>query len=54
MNINDPSDEISREYHLKELKMLLSSDPVLQTIEPELTGSIRRPIAAPKHTPNVL
>ena len=30
-------DEINREYHLKELKKLLSSDPVLKTIKPTLT-----------------
>ena len=30
-------DEISRDYHLKEMKKLLSSDPVLKTIKPTLT-----------------
>ena len=44
-------DEISREYHLKELKKLLSSDPVLNTIKPKLTGSLGGPITAPKPTP---
>ena len=39
---------------MKELKKLLSSDPVLKTIKPKLTGSLRRPITAPKLTPNVL
>ena len=34
-------DDLSREYHLKELKKLLSSDPVLKTIELKLTGSLR-------------
>ena len=47
-------DEISREYHLRELKYLLSSDPVLKAIKPKLTGSLRGPISAPKPTPNVL
>ena len=31
-------DDLSREYYLKELKNLLSSDPVLNTIKPKLTG----------------
>ena len=47
-------DEISREYHLKELKKLLSSDPVLKTTKPKLTGSLRGPISAPKPTSIVL
>ena len=47
-------DEISREYHLKELKNLLSSDPVLITIKPKLNGALREPISAHKPTPNVL
>ena len=47
-------DDLSQEYHLKELKKLLSSDPVLKTIKPKLTGSLRGPITAPKPTPNVL
>ena len=47
-------DDLSREYHLKELKKLLSSDPVLKTIKPKLTGSLRGPITAPKPTPNML
>ena len=46
--------EICREYHLKELKKLLSSDPVLKTIKTRLTGSLRGPISAPKPTRNVL
>ena len=39
---------------MKEPKKLLSSDPVLKTIKPKLTGSLRGPITAPKPTPNVL
>ena len=45
--------EIIRERHLKELRKLLSSYPVLKTIKPKLTGSLRGPISAPKPTPNV-
>uniref|UniRef100_A0AAV1VN59 Uncharacterized protein n=1 Tax=Peronospora matthiolae TaxID=2874970 RepID=A0AAV1VN59_9STRA len=47
----------AREYHLKKLKKLkklLSSDPVLKTIKPKLTGSLRGPITVPKPTSNVL
>ena len=40
----------SREHHLKELKMLLSSDPVIKTIKPKLIGYLRGPISAPKPT----
>ena len=47
-------DEFSREYHLNELKKLLSSDLVMKMIKPKLTGSLRGPISAPKTTPNVL
>ena len=47
-------DDLSREYHLKVPKKLLSSDPVLKTIKPKLTGSLRGPITAHKPTPNVL
>ena len=47
-------DDLSRENHLKELKNLLSSDPVLKKIKPKLTVSLRGPITAPKPTPNVL
>ena len=47
-------DQISRKYHLKELKKLLPSDPVLKTIYLKLTGSLREPIYAPKPTPNVM
>ena len=47
-------DDLSREYPLQKLKKLLSSDPVLKTIKPKLTGSLRGPISAPKPTPNVL
>ena len=36
------------------MKKLLSGDPVLKTIKPKLTGSLRGPIAACKPTPNVL
>ena len=43
-----------REYHLQELKKLLSRDPVLRTIKAKLTGSLRGPIAALKPTPDVL
>ena len=39
---------------MKELKNLLSTDPVLKTIKPKMTGSLCRPISAPKPTPNVL
>ena len=39
---------------MKELKKLLPSDPVLNTIKSKLTGSVRGPITAPKPTPNVL
>ena len=46
-------DEIRREYHLKELKKLLSSDPVMKTVKPKLTGSQRGPISAPKPTHNM-
>ena len=37
---------------MKKLKKLLSSDPVLKTIKPKLTGSLRGPISALKPTPN--
>ena len=47
-------DKISREYHLKELKELLSNDPVLKPIKPKLAGSLRGPITAVKSTLNVL
>ena len=47
-------DEISRAYHLMELKKLLSSDPVRKTIKPKFTGSLRGPISAPQPTPKVL
>ena len=47
-------DDLSWVYHLQELKKLLSSDPVLKTIKPELTGSLRGPITAPKPPPTVL
>ena len=47
-------DEISREYHLKDLEKLLSSNPVLKAINSNLNGSLREPISAPKLTPNVL
>ena len=39
---------------MKELTKLLSSDLVLKTIKPKMTGSLRGPITAPKPTPNVL
>ena len=39
---------------MKEMKKQLSSDPVQKTNKPKLTGSLRRPITAPKPTPNVL
>ena len=39
---------------MKELKKLLPSDQVLNTIKSKLTGSVRGPITAPKPTPNVL
>ena len=45
---------ISREYNLRELKNLLSSNCVLKTIKPKLTGSISGPISVPKPTPNML
>ena len=44
-------DDLSREYHLQELKNLLSSGPVLKTMKPKLIGSLRGPITAPKLTP---
>ena len=47
-------DDLIREYHLKELKKLLSSDLLLKTIKPKLTGSLHGPISAPKPAPNVL
>ena len=47
-------DEISREYHSKELKKMFSSDPVIKTIKPKQTGSLHGPISALKPTPNVL
>ena len=47
-------DGISQKYHMKELKKLLSSDPVLKKIKPKLTGLLREPISALKPTPNVL
>ena len=47
-------DDLSQAYHLMELKKLLSSDPVLKTTKPNLTGSLRGPITAPKPTPNEL
>ena len=47
-------DHLSQTYHLMELKKLLSSDPVLKTIKPNLSGSLRGPITAPKPTPNEL
>ena len=47
-------DNLSREYHFKMLKKLPSSDPVLKTIKPKLTGSLRGPMSAPKPTDNVL
>ena len=46
--------EISRGYHLKELKKLMSIDPVLKTIKPKLTGVLRGMISAHKPTINVL
>ena len=33
-------DDLSRGSHLSELKKLLSSDPILKTIKPKLTGSL--------------
>ena len=39
---------------MKELKKLLSSDPVLKTMKMKLTGSLRGTISTPKLTPNVL
>uniref|UniRef100_A0AAV1UAD3 Uncharacterized protein n=1 Tax=Peronospora matthiolae TaxID=2874970 RepID=A0AAV1UAD3_9STRA len=47
-------DDLSREYHLKELKKLLSTDPVIKMIKSKLTGLLRGPITAPKPIPNVL
>ena len=39
---------------MKELKQLLSSNPMLTTIKPKLTGSLREPISAHKPTSSVL
>ena len=47
-------DDLSREYRLQDLKKLLSSDRVLKIIKPKLTGSLRRPISAPKLILDVL
>ena len=47
-------EELERCFHQKELKMLLSGDPVLKIIEPKLIGSLQGPVSAPTKTPNQL
>ena len=47
-------EELERCFHQKELKTLLSSDPVLKILKPKLIGLLQGPVSAPVETPNQL
>ena len=47
-------DRLTEEYHLKILKTLLSSDPVLNILKLKLIGKIQGPISAPATASNTL
>ena len=47
-------DQLAQGYHWKALKNLLSSNPVLQILKPNLIGEIQGPISPPTVTTNPL
>ena len=47
-------EQITREFHLQQLKKLFAEDPVLRVLKPKLIGSIQGPVSPPKVTSNQL